>query len=382
MDELTRDLDGESAGQAFYQLACQFVRRGRWQEAADAFQSLADRYPQHSLTPPALLWLLQYYASGETAWRMRCDAARQQKRFERAVAIGREIERTRFAWFAEPAVRFPLAAAYRGLGQPRQADRLYQLQNRCDDRDAWWACAQGELKLSDPKANPIKTILACVKAEAKPHLDGRLDDPVWKKAKSASLQSAQHDDGDWPAAVMLAYDAEFLYIAAHCREAPSEGHAKVGMAVERPSPIAGAAVQLPHQPRELEDNSHLPSQSSSRPRDSDLSAHDRIEVLLDIDRNYSTYYRLAVDHRGWTNDRCWDDDTWDPAWFVASKQEDGSWTFEAAIPLAELTGRPPQPHDVWAVGIQRVVPGVGFQSWTTPASISVLPDGFGYLVFE
>ena len=37
---------------------------------------------------------------------------------------------------------------------------------------------------------------------------------------------------------------------------------------------------------------------------------------------------------------------------------------------------------MWAVGIQRVVPGVGFQSWSTPAAVAVLPDGFGYLVFQ
>ena len=115
----------------------------------------------------------------------------------------------------------------------------------------------------------------------------------------------------------------------------------------------------------------------ARPRNADLSAHDRVEVFLDIDRDFATYYHLAVDHRGWTFDRCWEDATWDPAGSLPSRQEKGRWTAEAAIPLKELTGRPPQPHDVWAVGIQRVVPGVGFQSWSTPAAVAVLPDGFG-----
>ena len=119
-----------------------------------------------------------------------------------------------------------------------------------------------------------------------------------------------------------------------------------------------------------------------RPRDGDLSAHDRVEVFLDIDRDYCTYYRLAVDERGWTNDSCWGDATWNPQWFVAARREKGRWTAEAAIPLAELTGRPPQPRDIWAVGVQRTVPGVGFQSWTTPAAVTVLPDGFGYMVFQ
>ncbi len=40
------------------------------------------------------------------------------------------------------------------------------------------------------------------------------------------------------------------------------------------------------------------------------------------------------------------------------------------------------PYCLWAVGIQRVAPGVGFQSWTTPTAVTVLPDGFGYLQFQ
>jgi hypothetical protein len=280
-----------------------------------------------------------------------------KKRFEQAAALGKDLERTRPELSAEPAVCFPLAAAYRGLGQARQAERFYQAQSYGGDRDAWAACAQNELHLADPtKGRPSKPTLACVRALTKPRLDGVLDDSLWQQAKPAVLQSAQHDDGDWPAAAMLAYDAEFLYIAAHCRELPT---------------AAGSAA-------EMGGGSRLPE----RPRDADLGAHDRIEVLLDIDRDFTTYYRLAMDHRGWTSDSCWGDSTWDPKWFVAARRGPGAWTVEAAIPLKELVDRPPPPGGTWAIGIQRVAPGVGFQSWTTPAAVSVLPDGFGYLVFQ
>ena len=115
-------------------------------------------------------------------------------------------------------MRFPLAAAYRGLGQrgrpsdsirfraERRARRLVGLRPG--------RIAAGRSQGPSAQADPLLR-----KAKARPHLDGRLDDPVWQKAKPAALQSAQHDDADWPAAVMLAYDAEFLYIAARCREA-------------------------------------------------------------------------------------------------------------------------------------------------------------------
>jgi photosystem II stability/assembly factor-like uncharacterized protein len=350
IDDLTRDLDEDRAAQIVYQLADQQYRAGRWMLAADLFQVMTERYPQHWLCPSALLWLVQYNAGSEAARRMKQNDG--PKRFERAVTLGREIERTRPELFAEPALRFPLAAAYRNLGQARQAERLYQLQTRGGEGDAWSACAQGELGLSDPKSHSVRATLTCVKAETRPRLDGQLDDAMWQRAKPAALQSVQHDDGEWPGVVMFAYDAEFLYIGAHCRAGPGA----------KPPPPTGS--------------------TSARQHDADLSAHDRIEVLIDIDRNYAGYYRLAIDDRGWTNDSCWGDATWNPEWFVAAKWEGDVWTVEAAIPLAELTGQPPRPREIWAIGVQRVLPGVGFQSWSNPAAVSVLPEGFGYLLFE
>jgi hypothetical protein len=357
LDELTRDLDQQSAGEILYQLADHYYHYGQWPSAAESFTALAQRYPDHPLAPLAIRWLLRYYSSGEAGWRVQHDAAGQARRLEHAVAIGRHIERARLDWFLEPEIRFPLAAAYRGLGDTRAADRLYQAQAQ-GRRDGWWQCAQGELRMSHPAAEPIKRILPCVRARTRPHLDGKLDDAVWREAKLAALTSAQHDDGDWPATVMLAYDDEYLYLAAQCRDPPG-------------SDAAGRVPEI-----------DASKDSLRRPRDGDLSAYDRVEFLLDIDRDFATYYHLAVDRRGWTNDRCWEDRTWDPQWFVATRREAGSWTVEAAVPLKELTGTPPRLHDVWALGVQRVVPGVGFQSWTTPAAGAALPAGFGYLVFE
>ena len=120
----------------------------------------------------------------------------------------------------------------------------------------------------------------------------------------------------------------------------------------------------------------------ARPRDPDLSGEDRVDLFLDLDRDFATYYRLSIDHRGWPGEACWGDSSWDPTWFVAAEGEEGTWTAEAAVPLDQLTGQYPAARSVWAIGIQRVVPGVGLQSWTTPAAVDVVPEGFGYLIFE
>jgi hypothetical protein len=221
----------------------------------------------------------------------------------------------------------------------------------------------------------LPPVLWCVRARVRPRLDGRLDDAVWREAKQVALASALHDDADWPAVVMLAYDDEYLYLAARCREPPPAAGTRPPPTV--PAQGVGSRPDGGGVSDAAESKAH-----PRRPRDGDLSAYDRVEFMFDIDRDFATYYHLAVDRRGWTFDRCWEDQTWDPQWFVATRREAGSWTVEAAIPLKELTGKPPKRRDVWALGVQRVVPGVGFQSWTTPAAAAVLPDGFGYLVFQ
>lgn len=347
--QLTRDLDDRATGQILYQIADRFHRSGRWKQAAETYKALVQNYPDHPLVAPAIVWLLQYHASEEAAWRVAHDVSRLSERLGTAVALGKQLERKRFDLFTEPAVRFPLAAAYRGMDQSQQATRLYQLQGRGSGRDAWWKSAQAELRNS-PATKLSKLRMKCSVATSKPRLDGRLDDEVWKSAKAVSLVSTQHDDGEWPASVKLAHDAEFLYIAVQCRNAPGMAKFKKG--------------------------------DTTRPRDADLTDHDRVELFLDIDRDYATYYRLSIDHRGWTNDRCWADPSWDPTWYVAALQDGLGWTAEAAVPLKELTGRTPQAGEIWAIGLQRVTPGAGFQSWNTPASVAVLPDGFGYLEFE
>ncbi len=247
---------------------------------------------------------------------------------------------------------------------------------------------QSELHIAEADARPLKPRLKCVRVDAKPRLDGRLDDPVWQQARTAALVSAQHDDGQWPAAVMLAHDAEFLYLAIQCRNPPGNEKGEKGPSNndfgifrgEQPSPPA----PLPKGEGSYSISTLLPKGEGSRarPRDADLSLHDRVEVLIDIDRDYTTYYRLAIDDRGWTNDRCWEDRSWNPTWYVASSRDGHGWTAEAAIPLKELTSQPLKPHETWAIGLQRVAPGVGFQSWNSPAAVEVLPDGFGLLEFE
>jgi len=365
--ELTRGMDARSAGRVLYHLARQYHQHGQWPLAAETLELLADRYPEHPLSGEALAWLVQYYAGTEAAWRVQraqrkttqtdgqapksvlaIDHSVQEDRPARAAELAKRIERTRPELFAEPEIGFPLSVADRMRGFPGAAERFLMSQRHRRQHDAWWRCAQGESWLAKPSGSAPKPILRCV-AAAKPKLDGRLDEPFWQRAKAAPIRTGGGDDERWPAGLKLAYDDAFLYLACRCRQAPGVDYA---------------------------------TSKGPRPRDADLSGHDRLDVLLDLDRDYVSYYRLTVDHRGWNREACWGDPSWNPTWFVAAETKDDTWTVEAAIGLDQLTGRYPRAGDVWALGAQRVAPGVGFQSWSTPASTDVLPEGFGYLIFE
>src|SRR5690606_29083526 len=117
-------------------------------------------------------------------------------------------------------------------------------------------------------------------------------------------------------------------------------------------------------------------------RDADLSRNDRVELFLDIDRDAATYYRLCVDVRGWAADECCGDATWDPEWYVAHDGDESHWTIEAAIPWSEIASEAPGADTIWSAGVRRIVPDAGLQSWTSPAAVSVRPEGFGHLMFE
>ena len=184
---------------------------------------------------------------------------------------------------------------------------------------------------------------------SRPRLDGQLTDDIWRTATRLELSSAQHDDDAWPAAAMLAGDAEFLYLAISCRQAPTATY---------------------------------PDTPGPRPRDPDLSDRDRVDVLIDTDRDYASYYRLTVDHRGWCGEACFGNVQWNPTWYVANAISGDEWTIEAAIAWTELAPQGPQTNDVWAFGVQRIVPGVGVQAFTQPASVDPRPEGFALLVFQ
>ena len=272
-----------------------------------------------------------------------------EDRRRRCIALGAYFENRDPVGHADPTILFALAAARRRLGQHAEAESFYKHFVRSHPEDAWWECAAAEAGLKVEGAASAKRRHRSLTAAEKPKLDGHLDDALWRTAVPLDLRSSLGDDAAWPAAAMIAHDAEYLYLAVRAKRTPQ---------------------------------ADMPAPTGPRQRDADLAAQDRVDFCLDVDRDYATYYKLSVDRRGWTAESCWDDKSWDPQWFVAAGGDEETWIVEAAIPWSELAAEPPRSGDTWALGVQRIAPSIGVQNWTVPAGAGIRPETFGHLTFE
>jgi hypothetical protein len=220
--------------------------------------------------------------------------------------------------------------------------------------DPWRDCLAAELWLNDRNTIPVqpKPVGVCRHAETRPFLDGKLDDPCWSDRNPLLLKAGGDESkafGDtYKTEARFCYDERFLYVAVSCSHPAGQN-----------APPA-----------------------AKRDRDADLRGHDRVDILLDLDRDYQTYYRFQIDHRGCLAEDCWGDRSWNPKYFVAFHPTETGWTAEYAIPVVELTGDRPAHGKTWAVNVSRVVPGKGVQSWSGPADGEPRPEGMGLLQFR
>jgi hypothetical protein len=388
-------LESRSGSELLWQLAAGYRATGRLDLAADSYYLLAKRYPESQLSEVALGWLLQFYASSEAAQRVAIPAAARafvaddlpaeptevraaafespaiglsrDDRLRRAVQLAGYLEAARPMMYSDPALRFAEVAAQHRLGYANAAKRYFLTLGQLPASDPWRRCAETEKWLAQPgEMPPPKVLAACRRTINRPNLDGQLDEPFWDAADRMQLRGGfdaawktvsadgnepknSIDDSTDAAEVRLAYDDAFFYIAVQCPK----------------------VVSVEYQP-----------DSSPRPRNAELTQHDRVTLRLDLDRDFTTAFELTVDNRGWTHEACWGDATWDPSWYVAAASDEASWTVEAAVPHAELTAHAPATRDVWAVAARRAIPRFGYESWSGIAADPDSPEQFGMLIFE
>ncbi len=398
-------LPAEQGGSAAFAIASRYAQAGQWHLAREAYLLMVDHYPTHPLAADAYRWLVAFHSSSEARRReelgqflmltttdihqaghtttrddpvkagIHADSRdlaestqRQQlalfseqngarKWYEGALAVEPRLAAFGAVRGNDPAVQFCLQASRRHLGDldtPQQWCRHFligrstQVAASSTVDDPWRDAAAAELWLGDRRGPAPKPVTPCKLTAAKPFLDGKLDEACWNEAAPLVLRDASGNTAAaCPTRARIAYDAEYLYIAIECK---------------RPSGRFAPLV-------------------AKRTRDADLRAYDRVGIMIDLDRDYQTYFHLQIDERGAIAEDCWGDRSWDPTWFVASTAGSDAWTAEAAIPLKELTGDIPTIGKAWAVNVVRVLPGRGVQAWSLPADVHPRPEGMGLLLF-
>jgi hypothetical protein len=378
------------AARTAFRLAGHYARLGQWLLAREVYLLMVTRYPAHPLAVDAYRWLIRYNTSSEARRRQELGQYRIDTTIEaqKSSAIGGteiasgirsgvdvkhtheltmlgNLEQAR-QWYrgsldlgqrlaafgplfaSDPSVQFCLQAARRQLGEVEPARQWYT-QFRAEHSDGpWSSAAAAEVWLANRAGLPPRPLVLCRQTGARPYLDGNLDDACWQGLKPLELHNAVGDTTkDYPTQAWLAYDRDFLYLALHCRH-PADRYV---------APV------------------------KARPTDADLRPYDRVSLLLDLDRDYSTYFHLQVDQRGCVCDDCWGDLSWNPRWFVAVRSDRTGWWIEAAIPMVELTGEPVTAGRTWACNVVRVLPGRGVQAWSLPADVQPRPEGMGLLMF-
>ncbi|AWM41419.1 Ycf48-like protein [Gemmata obscuriglobus] len=415
-----KKLPDDVAARTAFAVGTRLAREGKWVEAREVFGVLTANYTGHPLSVEAFRWLTRYHASTEARRRTEIQQKMllQSTTFEAngvrvnsngvgevkltpasgvAASVGSanttedvyrfyspnmilkwhqtcldlEPKLSAFgpAYARDPAAWLCFLAAHRQVGNHDKATAFIndyfkhtpQALALAPGVDPWRDCLAAELWLANPTGGPApsKPVGYCRLTDTRPLLDGKLDDACWTRSAKVMPLKVTASAGDKPDEAKafgesykteswFSYDERYLYIAVKCDHP----------AGKKAEPVA------------------------KRVRDADLSGRDRVDILLDMDRDYQTYYRFQIDHRGCLAEDCWGDRSWNPKYHVAFNSTDTGWTAELAIPLVELTGERPAHGKTWAVNVSRFVPGAGVQSWSGPADHDPRPEGMGLLQFR
>ncbi len=371
-------------------LGFRFTEQGQWTAARELFTFVVEKYSLQPGSVEASRWLIKYYTSGEIRRRLELghqpifqraafelipgDAVQQASytdalqtqpmyRFtstdaftswnQVAIDLESQLAVAGSNYARDPANQLCLMTARRHIGRVGDNSRILKAMlatNPAEPRtDPWMGRLAEELRLAnnEESENSHASRAVCRMTTTKPFLDGKLDESCWADASIVQLKPSAVMQPGYAATAKFLFDDKFLYIGVTCSHPSGKQVTKV----------------------------------DKRERDKDLNGHDRVEILLDLDRDYSTYYRLRVDHRGAVAEDCCGDATWNPRWFVAVDTTPSGWTAELAIPISELTSNPSLANQVWAMNVVRVIPGIGVDSWAGPTDTAPNPQTMGHLRF-
>ncbi|MBX3420494.1 MAG: hypothetical protein KF752_02950 [Pirellulaceae bacterium] len=212
----------------------------------------------------------------------------------------------------------------------------------------WYSAATQELTIASGRTDHLECLARAARIEHPPHLDGEFSEDFWYSEITTAGSIQLLDPPGTVAApnteIRWAHDQEFLFIGIRCQRA------KVRPVV----PLA-----------------------SGRPYDADLSGLDRVQLLLDVDRDYSSAIELSIAENGLTGDRCLDCKAFNPKWYVCTRDAGQYWQAEVAIALSSLGAANTEPARLpceayWAVAASRLCPGMRTTRWPSTAMHGLL----------
>lgn len=374
-------LNEETAGVWTMQLAQQYLEAGKSEQAAQTIEYLTTRWPDHALSPAAMTWLVRFYGSIEFSRLAFDEAKERQLKIDKTnqASMGGKPQTvtvgsvTKTVWVPDKELtdvdddstdeiapldseeflrarrqnaslfltrlrqRDPdlvLGKEYRFIESKltRQQDGwlpannlLRQLAKDIVDFPQTALAARRELLLHEDEGSPPEGLLKSEPAAARPYLDGKPDDDVWKNALANGnfvARSVVARSGEQSDTIMFAHDEEFLFVLVRCNKIKGQGY---------------------------------DAKAVSQVHDADVLRQDRIELQFDLDRDYASAMRFTIDHRGLATEECSGCVGWNPDWYLARNETPDAWTVEIAIPFSRLAfGSPVVDDEVWAVSLRRM----------------------------
>ena len=350
--QLIAQLPAASAARLMLNVANRFLAHGDTNNGKQTLSALRQQYPQHPAAKEALRQLFTLACSEEAQVRNRrgesfeinnTNSLSNEPVIQATHVVENLTNRTAEQWHSEfpsdqrgrPEFQFALAST-------RPADQSASLLNRLKQSaptQPLRLSAAAEVWLQDSSRKSPKPIWNC-RLGSRPTIDGMLDEPLWSDSVSQSLGKLKQLEHPLQTQLWIARDDRFLYLAAKCQRL--------------------SEINYPDPTRQ------------DRPRDTMPGDLDRVDFYFDVNRDYSTGWRLGFDSRGWAIDSESGDVAWNPTWFVAASLNEQFWTVEAAIPLQELVLNATKLKTAWLGGAVRTVPGWGWQAW--PPTSSAEPD--------
>lgn len=193
-----------------------------------------------------------------------------------------------------------------------------------------------------------------------PVIDGVLDDPCWTKVKPLTTFYQCIDN-------MVAY--------------PIEGKSEAYVGYAHGSLFVGIKGYEP---------STKTLTAKRTKRDDWVPGDDCVEIFMDTNHDYKTYYQIIVNSLGTVLDVYNAGDTrlgspeWNGEYTLVTKVEDTFWSFEIEIPFKPLGDAQVGRGTVWGFNVARVRIGNAseYGQWVPTYGLAHRPGRFGFLFFE